>query len=60
MKVYVVMSNDFPDSVFASKQVADRYVKSKMEEQKPKYKFDHSFSTPIYYKVYVFSVKDSA
>lgn len=55
MKVYVVMSNDYPDRVFANENTAEDYCKRKMEEQKKELK---PWETPrIYYHTYAFDVQ---
>lgn len=51
MTVYVVMSNDFPDCVFASEKEADNYCNAKMDEQKKPHQ-----SPRIYYRYYAFKV----
>lgn len=33
-KVYVIMSNDYPDRVFANQEDAERYVERREEEEK--------------------------
>lgn len=55
MRVWVVMSNDFPDCVFASEELAEQYCQKKMKE--PKNKFDYPTSARrIYYRHYEFEV----
>lgn len=54
MKVYVVMSNDFPDCVFGEEEMAKTYCKSKMDEQR---KDKSGYESPrIYYRYYEFTV----
>ena len=54
-KVYVVMSNDYPDCVFADESAADRYIEAKNTEQKKDLK---PYMMPrIYYRAYEFEVK---
>lgn len=53
MKVWVVMSNDFPAAVFDEEDTAEKYCNMKMKEQREA-KFRY---TPlIYYRKYVFEV----
>ena len=52
MTVYVVMSNDFPDCVFARKDDADSYAETKNSQDKLEYPYRR-----VYYKVYPFEVK---
>lgn len=47
MEVYVVMGNDFPDSVFADKITAERYCEEKRIDHEPR----------IYWRVYEFEVR---
>lgn len=49
MIVYVVMSNDYPDSVFAEKADAESYCELKRTETKAR--------CWIFWKVYKFEVK---
>lgn len=50
MNVYVVMSNDFPDSVFDTEQAAERYCQEKRKIR------EHG--TPkIHWRVYEFKVR---
>ena len=52
MKVYVVMSNDFPDKVFATGGAAEAYCKEKMQDPK------NGYGSPrIYYRSYEFEVQ---
>lgn len=54
MIVYVIMSNDYPDCVFAEEKAAEQYVKDKHNEQK---KGLPNWEVPrIYYKAYPFEV----
>jgi hypothetical protein len=55
MKVYVVMSNDYPDAVFANEREADTYVREKMSD--PKNRLSHSMHTRIYYRSYEFELR---
>jgi len=53
MKVYVVMSNDFPDSVFMNRRKADAYVKKWKKIKALKFR---DFQR-IYWQVYEFEVQ---
>lgn len=55
MKVFVVMSNDFPDSVFADKENADAYVAC-MEAAEKKRKLG-SPGARIYWRYYEFKLE---
>jgi hypothetical protein len=48
MRVYVVMSNDYPDCVFSREMDADAYCRKKRDEQKSGVK--------IHYRSYPFDV----
>lgn len=50
MKVYVVMGNDFPDSVFKEEKDAETYCDEKRKANKPGQRV-------IYWRVYDFEVK---
>jgi hypothetical protein len=52
-RVWVVMSNDFPDAVFTSEAAANAYCKGKMNEQKKEMP-----SPRIYYHNYEFEVRE--
>lgn len=52
--VYVVMSNDYPDSVFRKKVDADAYCQRKMDEQKVDLKSYEGVR--FYYRSYEFDV----
>lgn len=59
MEVHVVMSNDFPDSVWAVKADAEEFCKAKMEEQW-KGETDRllkALAVRIYYRVYTFTLE---
>lgn len=50
MNVYVVMGNDYPDSVFDSEQAAERYCEEKRRA--------HKRGEPrIYWRTYEFKVR---
>lgn len=54
-KVWVVMSNDFPDSVFATAETAESYVRRQMAKQKEN---KLTWDTPrIYYRSYEFELR---
>ena len=58
MKVYVVMSNDYPDCVFAHKLDAEHYRDKKTNENKEMMNQSRFGTTHhIYYRVYEFDVK---
>lgn len=54
-KVWVVMSNDFPDSVWSSEDEAKKYVQEKMDD--PENITGHGYTRRIYYRAYQFKVK---
>ena len=58
MKVYVIMGNDFPESVFASEEVAERYVKAKMAD--PANRHERSNTPRIYWRSYEFELRTDA
>lgn len=62
MKVYVVMSNDFPDRVFVSEKSADTFCKEKMDAQKnPLEPYMEPYKSPrIYWRAYEFEVIEDA
>lgn len=47
MKVWVIMSNDYPDSVFATERLAEEYVKSQKAKRE---------DMRIYWRAYEFTV----
>ena len=49
MKVYVIMGNDYPDAVFSSREVAEKFVAEKKKERK-------DGLTPIYWRLYEFEM----
>lgn len=49
MKVYVIMGNDYPDAVFSSREVAEKFVAEKKKERK-------DGLTPIYWRSYEFEM----
>lgn len=55
MYVYVVMSNDFPDCVFADAEAASKYCDEKTEAQRSG--VSGTWSPRIYYRVYKFEVR---
>ncbi len=55
MKVFVVMSNDYPDAVFAEKSAAEAYVKAEMTN--PKNRHERSDVPRIYYRAYEFELR---
>lgn len=55
MKVYVVMSNDFPDSAFSKEEDAEAYCATqRAQRQDPRV----SMTPLIYWKVYEFELRD--
>lgn len=54
MKVWVVMSNDYPHSVFASQAAAEQFVESKNREDKAKYPYRE-----VFWRHYEFDVRKS-
>lgn len=55
MIVHVVMTNDFPDSVYADKTEAEKLCADKMQEQK---KDLRPYEAPrVYWRVYEFDLK---
>lgn len=54
MKIFVVMSNDFPDCVFAGEPAAELYCSAKNQEQRDK---DKTRIPRIYYRWYEFEVR---
>lgn len=59
-KVFVVMSNDYPDCVFDTADAAGRYVKKRMDEQRAKIpEHERKWNHPrIYYQSYTFTVNE--
>lgn len=53
MKVWVVMGNDYPDSVFATEAAAETYVAEKKKE-KTEQLFGHA---RIHWRAYEFEVR---
>lgn len=54
LTVYVVMSNDYPDSVFSTEKLAKDYVAAKeLAAREPRNYQDRTF---VYWKVYPFNV----
>lgn len=51
MEVYVVMGNDFPDSVFTNEKDAEIYCQKRQDENKPD-------NTKIYWRVYAFKLDE--
>lgn len=57
MKVFVVMSNDYPDIVFEDKDDAERYCREKVEAQQTETRGQRvGYGRLIYYKVYDFEL----
>jgi hypothetical protein len=54
MKVYVVMSNDYPANVWATEELAKAYCKASREENVINLK--QGVGRVIYYRVYSFDV----
>lgn len=54
MKVYVIMSNDYPDRVFDNKEQADAFCKERMND--PKNCYPNSTSFHIYWRSYEFEL----
>lgn len=55
MKTYVVMANDFPNSVWGVKADAEKFCEDKREGQKPQIR--HGFGPRIHWRVYEFEIK---
>lgn len=55
MKVYVVMGNDYPDSVFNTEEAAEAYCQKRKNE--PGNKHDLGNSYRIYWRVYEFDLR---
>jgi len=51
--VYVVMGNDFPDSVFSTQQLAEAYIADKIVLEKTR---RHDMHPRIYWRVYPFEI----
>lgn len=49
MKVFVVMGNDFPDSVWDTEEAAEKYCEAQRN--------DKNYSPRIYWRVYEFTVR---
>lgn len=49
MKVWVVMSNDYPDSVFATERLAETYIQRQQQRR-------DDYSPRIYWRAYEFNV----
>ena len=58
MKLFVVMTNDFPDSVFVDETSALAYVDKKDAEAKLQTVRGRSFGPLIYWRCYEFEVKE--
>lgn len=54
MKVFVIMSNDFPDAVFAEERLAEQYCKEANEA--PENQRPGSTARRIYYRVFGFDL----
>ena len=52
MRVFVVMANDFPDSVYLDEGEAERYAKAETEKSRER----PDYLPRIYYRVYPFEV----
>ena len=57
MKVWVIMSNDYPDCVFSSEKAAEAFVKSKMEDKATRLP---GGIPRIYWRAYEFEVRTDA
>lgn len=57
MKAFVVMSNDFPDSVFATETAAEEYVAEKLEKQRLQKTGGNFFGAHIHWRYYEFDVR---
>jgi hypothetical protein len=53
MKVWVIMSNDYPESVFSNEEKAGAYVKEKNDKDKEKHPY-----RLIFWRSYEFDVRD--
>lgn len=59
MKAFVIMGNDYPESVFADKDAADNYVKSKMDDEREEHERKNPggfYSPRIYWRSYEFEI----
>lgn len=59
MQVFVVMGNDYPDSVFLEEKAAERYCEEKRnspEEKRHRERWSGT-SVRIYWRVYKFELK---
>ena len=56
MKVWVIMGNDYPDSVFASEEAAEKYIAGKKAEHLRAQQLGGGFSR-IHWRSYEFEVK---
>lgn len=57
MKVWVVMSNDFPDCVFDNEHAATIYVSGANWRDKQEAELPYNQRRRIYYRTYEFDVK---
>jgi hypothetical protein len=59
--VWVVMGNDFPDSVFATEATAEEFCQgAKAEQEQMRKEGALRYFTPIYYKAYKMKVRTVA
>jgi len=54
MKVWVIMGNDYPDSVFASEAAAEKYVNERKAEDNPT---KDGLCRRIYWRAYEYEVR---
>ncbi len=57
MTVFVVMSNDFPDSVFSTESAAEQYVDLKLEQQRAAKGSGAFFGSHIHWRWYEFELR---
>ena len=53
-KTYVVMANDFPDSVFSSEKKAEAYCDNQRNNDKPK----SVYSPRVYWRIHEFIIDE--
>lgn len=56
MKVYVVMGNDYPDSVFSEEERAENYVAEKIEQDRLARERKERY-TQIHWRWYAFDMR---
>jgi hypothetical protein len=57
VRVFVVMGNDYPDSVFASEADAEAYIQQKKDE--PGNRHEHGGGYRIYWRAYEFELREA-